>query len=308
MSHRVTLTAQQLADLTSGKSFTAGAGVSLGSVGGLVPFNLLGQQNAKVSKGSVHYRSADPEHFKRRCGTCSMFRAGRSCTAVEGVILPVAVCDLWEPKSTKAAKGEPYVAGLMVRAEDTGRVLMLQRAITENDPAAGLWEPAGGHAETGESLPMAAAREWSEETGKRLPRGHLSGSWDSADGIYRGFVYDIPSEDDLDIFEGRDQVINPDGDPHGDVVEALAWWDPGQFRDNLSLRPEMQRDLPLVLAALEGGDHTTGNSSKSAETPVVSTVHHPLGTHGLWRTPSRRIPEKQQLPARSLTSRTLPPL
>lgn len=36
---------------------------------------------------------------------------------------------------------------------------------------------------------------------------------------------------------------------------------------------------------------------KSAETPVVSTVHHPLGTHGLWHTPSEKVPEKQQLPA-----------
>jgi hypothetical protein len=36
---------------------------------------------------------------------------------------------------------------------------------------------------------------------------------------------------------------------------------------------------------------------KSAETPVVSTVHHPLGTEGLWHTPSRKVPEMQQLPA-----------
>jgi hypothetical protein len=36
---------------------------------------------------------------------------------------------------------------------------------------------------------------------------------------------------------------------------------------------------------------------KSAETPVVSTVHHPLGTHGLWHTPSKKVPEMQQLPA-----------
>lgn len=36
---------------------------------------------------------------------------------------------------------------------------------------------------------------------------------------------------------------------------------------------------------------------KSEETPVVSTVHHPLGTHGLWHTPSKKVPEKQQLPA-----------
>jgi hypothetical protein len=36
---------------------------------------------------------------------------------------------------------------------------------------------------------------------------------------------------------------------------------------------------------------------KSEETPVVSTVHHPLGTHGLWHTPSKKVPTIQQLPA-----------
>lgn len=36
---------------------------------------------------------------------------------------------------------------------------------------------------------------------------------------------------------------------------------------------------------------------KSAETPIVSTVHHPLGTEGLWHTPSKKVPEVQQLPA-----------
>lgn len=36
---------------------------------------------------------------------------------------------------------------------------------------------------------------------------------------------------------------------------------------------------------------------KSEETPRVSTEHHPLGTEGLWHTPSKKVPEKQQLPA-----------
>lgn len=36
---------------------------------------------------------------------------------------------------------------------------------------------------------------------------------------------------------------------------------------------------------------------KSVDTPVVSTVHHPLGTEGLWHTPSKKVPERQQLPA-----------
>jgi hypothetical protein len=38
-------------------------------------------------------------------------------------------------------------------------------------------------------------------------------------------------------------------------------------------------------------------AEKSAQTPVVSTQHSPLGTHGLWHTPSRKVPAKQQLPA-----------
>ena len=96
--------------------------------------------------------------------------------------------------ANKAAES-PYVAGLMVRAGDTGRVLMLQRAITEDDPAAGRWEPPGGHAEPGETLLMAALREWAEETGLQAPRGTLTGSWDASNGIYRGFVLTVPSED-----------------------------------------------------------------------------------------------------------------
>lgn len=36
---------------------------------------------------------------------------------------------------------------------------------------------------------------------------------------------------------------------------------------------------------------------KSELTPELSTTHNPLGTEGLWHTPSKKIPEKQQLPA-----------
>ncbi len=39
------------------------------------------------------------------------------------------------------------------------------------------------------------------------------------------------------------------------------------------------------------------SADKSAETPIVSTVHHPLGREGLWHTPSKKVPEMQQLPA-----------
>lgn len=38
-------------------------------------------------------------------------------------------------------------------------------------------------------------------------------------------------------------------------------------------------------------------AEKSEETPALSSTHNPLGTHGLWGTPNKKIPEKQQLPA-----------
>jgi 2'-5' RNA ligase len=40
-----------------------------------------------------------------------------------------------------------------------------------------------------------------------------------------------------------------------------------------------------------------GDVGKSAATPYLSTVHHPLGHEGLWHTPSKKVPERQQLPA-----------
>ena len=38
-------------------------------------------------------------------------------------------------------------------------------------------------------------------------------------------------------------------------------------------------------------------ANKSAQTPVVSTEHHPLGEQGLWHTPDRHVSAPQQLPA-----------
>ena len=52
--------------------------------------------------------------------------------------------------------GEVAVAGLAVLAADTGRVLMLQRALCDDDPAAGKFELPGGHLAEGEA-PRAAA-------------------------------------------------------------------------------------------------------------------------------------------------------
>jgi 8-oxo-dGTP pyrophosphatase MutT (NUDIX family) len=141
-------------------------------------------------------------------------------------------------------------AGLAVLAADTGRVLLLQRALDDTDPASGTWEFPGGHVEPGEMPLQAALREWGEETGCQPPRGTLTGHWESANGVYEGFVLTVPSEDGVPVFEDRDEVWNPD-DPDGDVTEALAWWDPALLRDNPAVRAELAADLDRVEEALQ---------------------------------------------------------
>ncbi|HEY3520505.1 MAG TPA: Nudix family hydrolase, partial [Rhodanobacteraceae bacterium] len=56
-------------------------------------------------------------------------------------------------------------AGLCVKALDTGRVLLLQRSMSDDDPAAGTWEFPGGKLEPGEDIERALVRELREELG-----------------------------------------------------------------------------------------------------------------------------------------------
>ncbi|MEU6340298.1 phage portal protein [Streptomyces sp. NPDC046977] len=152
--------------------------------------------------------------------------------------------------AVRKAAGEIGVAGLAVRAADTGRVLMLQRALDPEDPAAGTWEFPGGHLEAGESPLQGAWREWAEETGCIPPPGAHTGTWTSANGVYRGLVWTVDNEAHVPVSGDRDQVSNPD-DPDGDQVEAIAWWDPAQLEGNPAVRPELLDSLPAVLAALD---------------------------------------------------------
>lgn len=144
--------------------------------------------------------------------------------------------------------GEVAVAGLAVRAADTGRVLMLQRALDPDDPAGGTFEFPGGHLEGDETPLMGAWREWAEETGCIPPPGLQTGTWASTDGVYQGIVWTVDSEACVPV-RGDREVSNPD-DPDGDQVEAIAWWDPAQLDGNPAVRPELLASLPDVLAAL----------------------------------------------------------
>jgi 8-oxo-dGTP pyrophosphatase MutT (NUDIX family) len=151
------------------------------------------------------------------------------------------------------------VAGLAVKAADTGRVLLLQRALTEGDPAGGTWELPGGHLDEGETPAEGAIREWQEETGAPVPPGVLAGTWD--DGIYRGHVMVVPSEATVTInldHEDRD-VLNPD-DPHGDMVETIAWWDPEDLPGLTALRPELAAAVDVWLPVMRAARLTDGQA------------------------------------------------
>ena len=144
-------------------------------------------------------------------------------------------------------------AGLAVLAKDTGRVLMLQRAFNDDDPAGGMFEFPGGHIEENETPLQAAKREWEEETGFRLPRGRRTGEWTSE--IYRGYVWEIDKEAMIDLAlpqgEGNRKCFNPDN-PDLDYFESMVWMEPTLMVSNPSLRTELRRDMRKVQGAIRG--------------------------------------------------------
>ena len=149
------------------------------------------------------------------------------------------------------------VAGLVVKAQDTGRVLLEQRALDPEDPAAGTWEFPGGHVESDEDPLAAAKREWTEETGVELPDGECVSTWISPNGIYAGFVYVIPEEASVTINADPDdrKVLNPD-DPDQDCVEVAAWFEVEHLIGNPALRDEMKSTdwKAIESAKLERGE------------------------------------------------------
>lgn len=126
----------------------------------------------------------------------------------------------------------PTHAGVVLKADDTGRTVMLQRSRSDSkDPAAGRWEWPGGGIEDGDSTSLhAAIREHEEETGRPFPGGTVQHVWRS--GPYQGHLVVIPREEDYDP-KGPREVDNPDDDN-----EVVAWRHPDSARKDPELREE----------------------------------------------------------------------
>ena len=170
----------------------------------------------------------------------------KSLKGLTGLVHPGVQRMIDREFGTLITNAEAYeVAGLAVLSTETGRLLMLQRAITPDDPASGTWEFPGGHIEPGESPLDAAKREWSEEVGVPVPSGVPVGMWQSGDGKYCGYVWLAGPEAGVPFGE-RDTVTNPD-DPDGDQLEAIAWWEPGHISDNPALREELRPQVDEVV-------------------------------------------------------------
>lgn len=192
-------------------------------------------------------------------------------------------------------------AGLAVRAADTGRVLMLQRAVADDDPASSKWEFPGGKLDTGESPIQAAIREWQEEIGMTLPTGEFAGGWNG--GIYQGFIYVVPREADVPLNSDADDrhVLNPD-DPDGDQIEVAAWWPPSDAKAMPGLRDECARttDWRAIDQAVPDAVFKERVTVVIKDSPTPSGVHVEVPIRASRKRRRRRKPQPETQPETGL--------
>ncbi|MFE3644857.1 NUDIX domain-containing protein [Streptomyces sp. NPDC059169] len=194
------------------------------------------------------------------------------------------------------------VAGLVLKAEDTGRVLLIQRALDDEDPAAGTWEFPGGHLEKDEDALAAALREWQEETGAELPGSTgVVGSWTAPNGIYRGFVAIVPGESHIPLNPppSERRVTNPD-DPQGETPEVTAWWPITALPDMSLLRPAC-RDTPWSLLA--GATLPQGPATKKPSAEAEQFAASVMNTYAALSTTEAKSAHAAVAAARSVQPR-----
>ena len=139
---------------------------------------------------------------------------------------------------------KPVAAGVIVQANDTGRVLMIKRTDDKHDPgdARARWEFPGGKLDLQDPDDWAGAhREWCEETGGRLPNEAIrAGSVRSPDGAYQAHVVWIPAEAGIAL-----------GAHDRHEVSDVGWKDPDSLASDPAVRGKVQEMLPAVSRALQ---------------------------------------------------------
>lgn len=174
---------------------------------------------------------------------------------------------------TAAVSPEPAAAGVALVATDTGRVLMIQRAMIGGEPACGKWEFPGGRLDEGEAPLDGALREFAEETGHPVPEGSVeAATWLSADGVYRGYVFLAASEGDFPLGAtdpGNREVEDPDNEGGSNYTEALAWFDPWDVDRGPKILREECKSTPWKIIKDAGPGRGGGAMAASADVQVT---------------------------------------
>jgi 8-oxo-dGTP pyrophosphatase MutT (NUDIX family) len=196
-----------------------------------------------MAQGGREDYSGDLERWRRNA-TKAVMRGRRPRLFADTDIPPEVVDRIWSRLADATTKDEvnaafksadaPPLAGLALRAADTGRVLLLKRLEDETS----FWEFPGGHVTDADSR-SCAVREWTEEVNCPFPPDaqpltHLDL------GAYRLYLYEVPSEFCLP---------EPCQDPEGEWFTQSRWWDPEDL-PSADLRPELEDELGALLPTL----------------------------------------------------------
>ena len=139
-----------------------------------------------------------------------------------------------------ANKSLANAAGICVLAQNTGRILMLQRHLYDDaKDSQGKWEFPGGCVDGDDSLWDTARREWEEETGNKLPKGKLADTYEAKNG-YQVFVWLVPTEDGINLNPDAEAMEVRDADhPNAQQTEVCAWWGVKDAKNSRALRDEL---------------------------------------------------------------------
>jgi len=157
----------------------------------------------------IAFSAVNTPGFRRKAALYNDTRLAASAEAFGWGTLRAAI-DM--PRSVSAA-------GVVIRALDTGRVLLTQRSMFhgDEDSTKGKWEFPGGKLDEGEDAEVGALREFNEETQLVLPDGWTKVG-DYPNGNHMSVLFDVPHETWT-----QPAVLQPN------ETAGIGWFDPAQI-------------------------------------------------------------------------------